>query len=281
MAAVTGADAKGSVATGAAGVREERGPSKPLLAGEPTEMPHALAMALALAPKIRQRVSQDRVERVERDMPRNAAPELEDEDFWDAWSDADEDAQEEPGEAPGLEDMSREAAAQHYRALRVWLEANAQQALLRELEAGRCVLVLAPPDVSHMRLWGHVLRPDAVRPGQAAGVAGQAWPLVARWTATMPADTQWRVWRLRQDVDAAGGWRLGASRPDRHTPQLVVHSAADEPAAAGPGAPERIVLQEPRRLRRLLGTQWTLMALRVPVPLDGAGLGALHAVHAE
>ena len=96
----------------------------------------------------------------------------------------------------------------------------------------------------------------------------------------MPADTQWRVWRLRQDVDAAGRWRLGASRPDRHTPQLVVHSAADEPAAAGPGAPERIVLQEPRRLRRLLGTQWTLMALRVPVPLDGAGLGALHAVHA-
>ncbi|QLA81198.1 hypothetical protein EXV95_11480 [Acidovorax sp. JMULE5] len=280
LAAATGADAKGSVATGAAGVREERGPSKPLLAGEPTEMPHALAMALALAPKIRQRVSQDRVERVERDMPRNAAPELEDEDFWDAWSDADEDAQEEPGEAPGLEDMSREAAAQHYRALRVWLEANAQQALLRELEAGRCVLVLAPPDVSHMRLWGHVLRPDAVRPGRAAGAAGQAWPLVARWTATMPADTQWRVWRLRQDVDAAGRWRLGASRPDRHTPQLVVHSAADEPAAAGPGAPERIVLQEPRRLRRLLGTQWTLMALRVPVPLDGAGLGALHAVHA-
>ncbi|MBV7462856.1 MULTISPECIES: hypothetical protein [unclassified Acidovorax] len=280
LAAATGADAKGSVATGAAGVREERGPGKPLLAGEPTEMPHALAMALALAPKVRQRVSQDRVERVERDMPRNAAPELEDEDFWDAWSDADEDAQEEPGEAPGLEDMSREAAAQHYRALRVWLEANAQQALLRELEAGRCVLVLAPPDVSHMRLWGHVLRPDAVRAGWAAGTAGQAWPLVARWTATMPADTQWRVWRLRQDVDAAGRWRLGASRPDRHTPQLVVHSAADEPAAAGPGAPERIVLQEPRRLRRLLGTQWTLMALRLPVPLDGAGLGALHAVHA-
>jgi hypothetical protein len=152
--------------------------------------------------------------------------------------------------------------------------------LLRELEAGRCVLVLAPPDVSHMRLWGHVLRPDAVRPGRAAGAAGQAWPLVARWTATMPADTQWRVWRLRQDVDAAGRWRLGASRPDRHTPQLVVHSAAEEPAAAGPGAPERIVLQEPRRLRRLLGTQWTLMALRVPVPLDGAGLGASHAVHA-
>ncbi|HTH09150.1 MAG TPA: hypothetical protein VMA55_06240, partial [Acidovorax sp.] len=59
----------------------------------------------------------------------------------------------------------------------------------------------------------------------------------------------------------------------------VVEGAAAEPAMAGPGAAERIALQEPRRLRRLLGTQWTLMALRVPVPLDGTGLGAAHAVH--
>jgi len=280
LAAGTGAQALGTPA--GAGVREGRGTGKPLLAGEPTEMPQALAMALALAPKVRQRASQDRVERVERDTPRHAAPELEDEDFWDAWNDADEGSEGEPGE-PGdshsAEDVSREAAAQHYRALWVWLQANAQQALLRELEAGRCVLVLAPPDVSHMRLWGHVLRPSAQQPGLAAGAAGLAWPLVARWTATMPADTQWRVWRLRQDVDAAGRWRLGASRPDRHTPQLVVEGAAAEPAMAGPGAAERIALQEPRRLRRLLGTQWTLMALRVPVPLDGTGLGAAHAVH--
>ena len=277
LAASTGAQALGAPA--GAGVREERGPGKPLLAGEPTEMPQALAMTLALAPKVRQRASQDRVERVERDTPRHAAPELEDEDFWDAWNDAYDGAEGEPGEAQGAEDVSREAAAQHYRALWVWLQANAQQALLRELEAGRCVLVLAPPDVSHMRLWGHVLRPNAQQPGLAAGAAGLAWPLVARWTATMPADTQWRVWRLRQDVDAAGRWRLGASRPDRHTPQLVVEGAAAEPAMAGPGAAERIALQEPRRLRRLLGTQWTLMALRVPVPLDGTGLGAAHAVH--
>ena len=277
LAAGTGAQALGTPA--GAGVREGRGTGKPLLAGEPTEMPQALAMALALAPKVRQRASQDRVERVERDTPRHAAPELEDEDFWDAWNDADEGSEGEPGDSHSAEDVSREAAAQHYRALWVWLQANAQQALLRELEAGRCVLVLAPPDVSHMRLWGHVLRPNAQQPGLAAGAAGLAWPLVARWTATMPADTQWRVWRLRQDVDAAGRWRLGASRPDRHTPQLVVEGAAAEPAMAGPGAAERIALQEPRRLRRLLGTQWTLMALRVPVPLDGTGLGAAHAVH--
>ena len=268
LAASTGAQALGTPA--GAGVREARGPGKPLLAGEPTEMPQALAMALALAPKVRQRASQDRVERVERDTPRHAAPELEDEDFWDAWNDADDGAEGEPGEAQGAEDVSREAAAQHYRALWVWLQANAQQVLLRELEAGRCVLVLAPPDVSHMRLWGHVLRPDGARAGVAAGSVGLAWPLMARWSATMPADTQWRVWRLRQELDAGGRWGLGASRPDRHTPLLVVNGAA-ESTAGGPGAAERIALQEPRRLRRLLGSQWTLVALRVPVPLDGTG----------
>ena len=65
-------------------------------------------------------------------------------------------------------------------------------------------------------------------------------------------------------------WGRGASRPDRHTPLLLVNGAA-ESTAGGPGAAERIALQEPRRLRRLLGSQWTLVALRVPVPLDGTG----------
>ncbi|PIF92044.1 hypothetical protein CLU86_2984 [Acidovorax sp. 62] len=239
-------------------------------------------MALALAPKVRRRASQDRVERVERDMPRHGGAELEDEDLLDAWGDGDGGAGDDGDGADGAHaeagadgaqaaaDVSREAAAQHYRALWVWLQANAQQVLLRELEAGRCVLVLAPPDVSHMRLWGHVLRPDGAGAGLTAGSAGLAWPLMARWSATMPADTQWRVWRLRQELDAAGRWGLGASRPDRHTPLLVVNGAA-ESAAGGPGASERIALQEPRRLRRLLGSQWTLVALRVPLPLDGTG----------
>ena len=259
--------------------REDGAAERRARSGEAADVPHAMAMALALAPKVRRRASQDRVERVERDMPRHGGAELEDEDLLDAWGDGDGDggdggdgldAEAGMDGAQAAADVSREAAAQHYRALWVWLQANAQQALLRELEAGRCVLVLAPPDVSHMRLWGHVLRPDAQQSGLAAGAAGLAWPLVARWTATMPADTQWRVWRLRQELDAGGRWGLGASRPDRHTPLLVVNGAA-ESAAGGPGASERIALQEPRRLRRLLGSQWTLVALRVPVPLDGTG----------
>jgi hypothetical protein len=265
-------------AVGDAVAREDGAAERRARAGDAADVPHAMAMALALAPKVRRRASQDRVERVERDMPRHRAPELEDEDLLDAWGDGGDGADGTDAEAgtDGAQagaDVSREAAAQHYRALWVWLHANAQQVLLRELEAGRCVLVLAPPDVSHMRLWGHVLRPDGagVGVGVAAGSAGQAWPLMARWSATMPADTQWRMWRLRQELDADGRWGLEASRPDRHTPLLVVSGTAAEPAAGGPGALERIALQEPRRLRRLLGTQWTLMALRVPVPLDGTG----------
>lgn len=265
---------------GDAVAREDGAAERRARSGDAADLPHAMAMALALAPKVRRRASQDRVERVERDMPRHGAPELEDEDLLDAWGDGDgdggdgadgSDAEAGTDGAQAAADVSREAAAQHYRALWVWLQANAQHVLLRELEAGRCVLVLAPPDVSHMRLWGHVLRPDGAGAGVAAGSAGLAWPLMARWSATMPADTQWRVWRLRQELDAAGRWGLGASRPDRHTPLLVVNGAAAESAAGGPGASERIALQEPRRLRRLLGSQWTLVALRVPVPLDGTG----------
>ena len=256
--------------------REDGAAERRARSGEAADVPHAMAMALALAPKVRRRASQDRVERVERDMPRHGGAELEDEDLQDAWGDGDGDGGDGSDAEAGMDgaqagaDVSREAAAQHYRALWVWLQANAQQVLLRELEAGRCVLVLAPPDVSHMRLWGHVLRPDGARAGVAAGSVGLAWPLMARWSATMPADTQWRVWRLRQELDAGGRWGLGASRPDRHTPLLVVNGAA-ESTAGGPGAAERIALQEPRRLRRLLGSQWTLVALRVPVPLDGTG----------
>ena len=266
-------------AAGDAVAREDGVSERRARSGEAADVPHAMAMALALAPKVRRRASQDRVERVERDMPRHGGAELEDEDLLDAWGDGDGDggdggdgldAEAGMDGAQAAADVSREAAAQHYRALWVWLQANAQQALLRELEAGRCVLVLAPPDVSHMRLWGHVLRPDGARAGVAAGSVGLAWPLMARWSATMPADTQWRVWRLRQELDAGGRWGLGASRPDRHTPLLVVNGAA-ESTAGGPGAAERIALQEPRRLRRLLGSQWTLVALRVPVPLDGTG----------
>ncbi|MDO5289528.1 MAG: hypothetical protein Q4F13_07825 [Pseudomonadota bacterium] len=262
------------------GAGKVAGDGQPLPGQVPVAMPRVLAQALALAPKRRKRGTYDRVEAVDRHTPRQQAPEMEDEDFWDGAGDDADEAGDALSEAPVDADARRqvvaEAVAQHYRAMHAWLVAHGQQVLLRELAAGRCVMVLAPPDGTHLRLMAHLLRPDAgvagaggldaVRP---AGAMGRAWALAARWSATLPADGQWRVWRLRQHVDAEGVWRVAASQPDRHTPRLV---AVDGAAAAVAGAAvvpvgEEIVVAEPRRLRRLMGSQWTMTVLRVPVPL--------------
>ena len=238
-------------------------------------MPRELAATLAMAPKLRKRGSHGAVEKVDRFTPRSQQPEMEDEDFWDALGDEGEEQHHSTDVTPeeaGAAQAAAEAAAQHYRALHVWLQANDQAALLRELALGRRVLVLAPPDKTHLRLIGHMLWPDAAGPSdavRAAGARGRAWPLAARWSAMLPADVTWRQWRLRQWVDAGGRWQVAASQPDRHTPRLLLAGEAhdDVPVAVG----EYITVVEPRRLRRLMGRQWTMVALRVPVPLDGVG----------
>ena len=156
--------------------------------------------------------------------------------------------------------------------MHVWLQANDQAALLRELALGRRVLVLAPPDKTHLRLIGHMLWPDAAdtpNTVHAAGARGRAWPLATRWSAMLPADLDWRQWRLRQWVDGEGQWHVAASQPDRNTPRVVL--AGDEQANTPVTVGEYITVVEPRRLRRLMGRQWTMMVLRVPVPLDGMG----------
>ena len=236
-------------------------------------MPRQLAATLAMAPKLRKRGSHDRVEKVDKFTPRSQQPEMEDEDFWDALGDEDQDhnADAPPDEAASAE-TAAEAAAQHYRAVHVWLQANDQAALLRELALGRRVLVLAPPDKTHLRLIGHMLWPDAAdtpNTVHAAGARGRAWPLATRWSAMLPADLDWRQWRLRQWVDGEGQWHVAASQPDRNTPRVVL--AGDEQANTPVTVGEYITVVEPRRLRRLMGRQWTMMVLRVPVPLDGMG----------
>ena len=203
---------------------------------------------------------------------------MEDEDFWDgagddadAWDGADTPVGDTPpGDADAQRHEAALAAAQHYRALRAWLAANDQQVLLRELAAGRRVLVLAPPDQSHQRLIGHLLRPDAARPDRvtAPGTTGRAWALAARWSATLPADPHWRQWRVRQAVSATGEWCIETSQPNRYTPRLA---ASESRVPAGTAVGEAITLLDPRRLRRLMGSQWTLAVLRVPVPLDAGG----------
>ena len=115
--------------------------------GAAAAMPKKLATALAMAPKLRKRGSHDRVEKVDSFTPRMQSPEMEDEDFWDAAGDEDDDwADDAPPQDEGAATSAAEAAAQHYRALQLWLQANDQQALLRELALGQRVLVLAPPD---------------------------------------------------------------------------------------------------------------------------------------
>lgn len=230
-----------------------------------TLMPRKLAELLAKAPKMRKRGSLDRVEKVDRFTPRTQTPEMEDEELWDV---LEEEAREQAAKAAD-EDPANEviaAAKLHYRAMLLWLQANEQTALLRELAQARRVLVLAPPDTTHQRLVGHMLWPDPAQDGQDAGAKGRAWPLAARWSATLPADTTWRQWRLRQWVDTSGRWQVAASKPDRHTPRLHL---AQAPKAGDVG--EAITMLEPRQLRRLMGRQWTLLALRVPLPLDGRG----------
>ncbi|MFT3778989.1 MAG: hypothetical protein QM772_12060 [Ottowia sp.] len=258
----------------AGGAGEAGAQQAPVGAG--AAMPRRLATALAMAPKLRRRGSHDRVEKVDRFTPRAQTPEMEDEDFWDALGDEDEPswAADAPPDEARAGESAAEAAVQHYRALHVWLQANERQVLLRELALGRRVLVLAPPDQTHLRLMGHVLWPDPAGPVRAAGARGRAWPLAARWAATLPADGSWREWRLRQWVDAGGGWHVSASQPDRHTPRLLLAGealAGEALAATPPAVGEYITVAEPRRLRRLMGAQWTMRVLRVPVPLDGVG----------
>ena len=92
------------------------------------------------------------------------------------------------------------------------------------------------------------------------GAQGQALELPARWTQALPADRQWRQWKLRQQSDESG-WSLQAPRPERGTPRLLAADNAAEaaeaarlantPASAAESAPERaelITLPEPRRL---------------------------------
>ena len=260
----------GQTQTGQAGHTQEpvktgESPKQATQITSDTVMPRKLAELLAKAPKMRKRGSMDRVEKVDKFTPRSQAPEMEDEELWDV---LEEEAREQAAQAAD-EDPANEviaAAKLHYRAMHLWLQANEQTALLRELAQERRVLVLAPPDKTHQRLIGHMMWPDPAQDGQAAGIKGRAWPLAARWSATLPADTTWRQWRLRQWVDTSGNWQVAASKPDRHTPRL--HLSHDPKAGA---AGEDITVLEPRQLRRLMGRQWTMWALRVPLPLDGKG----------
>ena len=237
-------------------------------------------VSLRNMPKGRARGTLDKVEAVSRNMGGpQGQPEPEDEDL--DWL---EEQQGQQGHAAAQE---QSPAARKYQAIALWLLAHGQMAALRELAHGHRVLLLAPAADAPLTLVGHVLVPEraavAVEDGASQmqmGAQGQALELPARWTQALPADRQWRQWKLRQQSDESG-WSLQAPRPERGTPRLLAADNAAEntsgtarlantPSSAAESAPERaelITLPEPRRLRRLLDGQWALLALRSPVPI--------------
>ena len=232
-------------------------------------------VSLRNVPKGRARGTLDKVEAVSRNMGGpQGQPEPEDEDL---------DWLEQQGPQGHAAAQEQSPAARKYQAIALWLLAHGQMAALRELAHGHRVLLLAPAADAPLTLVGHVLVPEraavAVEDGASQmqmGAQGQALELPARWTQALPADRQWRQWKLRQQSDESG-WSLQAPRPERGTPRLLAADNAADPAAlantpasAAESAPERaelITLPEPRRLRRLLEGQWALLALRAPVPV--------------
>ena len=235
-------------------------------------------VSLRNMPKGRARGTLDKVEAVSRNMGGpQGQPEPEDEDL--DWL----EQQGQQGQQGHAAAQEQSPAARKYQAIALWLLAHGQMAALRELAHGHRVLLLAPAADAPLTLAGHVLVPEraavAVEDGASQmqmGAQGQALELPARWTQALPADRQWRQWKLRQQSDESG-WSLQAPRPERGTPRLLAaDNAADSaalantPASAAESAPERaelITLPEPRRLRRLLDGQWALLALRSPVPI--------------
>ncbi|AKU67861.1 hypothetical protein ADJ79_12790 [Ottowia sp. oral taxon 894] len=223
-------------------------------------------VSLRNVPKGRARGTLDKVEAVSRNMGGpQGQPEPEDEDL---------DWLEQQGQQGHEAAQEQSPAARKYQAIALWLLAHGQMAALRELAHGHRVLLLAPAADAPLTLVGHVLVPEraavAVEDGASQmGAQGQALELPARWTQALPADRQWRQWKLRQQSDESG-WSLQAPRPERGTPRLLAADNAADPAAlantpasATESAPERaelITLPEPRRLRRLLDGQWAALA---------------------
>ena len=213
----------------------------------------------------------ERVEAVERFMQRrrdDALPEDEEDDEIFAA----DDRPEPPVEAAAVPDEAALAADTYVR-WAAWLRASGQQTALRELAQQRRVLVLAPCDAAGDHWGAHLLCPDApgAVPTRAPGMSGQAWGLRAdgRWptepTQAPAPPGDWRRWRMRQHLRPDGVWQLDASDTDRRLPAWCVDGPQPElPAPTRGDLP--LQLTEPRRLRRLLGAQWTLMVLRAPAP---------------
>ena len=168
--------------------------------------------------------------------------------------------------------MDAQDENERYRHLMAWLRTHRQTAALRELAQLRRVLALAPADESGQSWQAHLMCPASPAPAlRAPGAEGRSWPLRAQgaWVFTEPAK-RWQHWRMRQHLRADGVWLLEPSRDGQGAPAWSAWYLDGGPQKGLPAPVNAIPLRltEPQRLRRLLGTQWTVLVLRAPEPLD-------------
>jgi hypothetical protein len=155
-----------------------------------------------------------------------------------------------------------------YRQLVAWLRTRRQATALRELTQLRRVLVLMPADKSGQSWQAYLMCPTSAAhatAGYTPGIKGRSWPLHVKGTlACTELAGRWQYWRMHQHLGADGAWQLEQSS-----------EGPCAPAWCGEGTPQLLPangdiplqLTEPRRLRRLLETQWTLLLLLALEPL--------------
>lgn len=159
-----------------------------------------------------------------------------------------------------------------YGQLVSWLRTHRQDTALRELAQLRRVLVLIPTDQLGQSWQAHLMCPtSAANAGAlcAAGAKGRSWPLRAKGVFGLKELAgRWQHWRMHQQLRADGVWQLDQSSEGPPAPAWCGGSAPQLLHSVDNGIP--LHLTEPQRLRRLLGTQWTLLMLLAPEPLPSA-----------
>jgi hypothetical protein len=175
----------------------------------------------------------------------------------------------EPDRDLGVVDADARNEGGSYRQQLAWLRTHRQEAALRELTQRRRVLLLIPPDEPRQSWQGRLMCPASAANAAALcapGAQGQSWPLRVKGAfASTELAGRWQHWRMHQHMRADGAWQLEQASEGPPAPVWCGDSAPQLLSAAGNGIP--LHLTEPRRLRRLLGTQWTLLMLLAPQPL--------------
>lgn len=155
-----------------------------------------------------------------------------------------------------------------YGQLVSWLRTHRQDTALRELTQLRRVLVLIPTDKLGQSWQAYLMCPASATNVVAMyppGAKGRSWPLHAQGTFVFAElAARWPQWRMHQHLRADGVWQLEQSSEGPRAPACGDSTPQLLPSVCN-GIP--LHLTEPRRLRRLLGTQWTLLMLLAPEPL--------------